>query len=93
MMCKPIKNIISYLEAITDISVNIKSDAINNEYFLFRGQSSEEYALTPSIARGGLLQFEATIYSNAMYTLPSVFANMASPIDFLAKLQQYQPGC
>lgn len=47
MMCKPIKNIISYLEAITDISVNIKSDAINNEYFLFRGQSSEEYALTP----------------------------------------------
>lgn len=35
------------------------------------------------------MQFEATIYSNAMYTLPSVFANIASPIDFLAKLQHH----
>lgn len=92
-----INNISEYTKLVCDNNKKVK----NHELFecnelLFRGQSSTEYELLPSIARRHKYATSTSIFNNernliemAKFKLPDVFRNDLSPIELLALLQHH----
>ena len=79
---KSISSVIEYLERI---------QALEEEYnhrLLYRGFSSHEYPVIPSLGRKYKLQDEKALIENALMKYPSVFGGENS-VDLLAKLQHF----
>ena len=87
-MC--IKSLGDYIDEITQIGDVLKCDAENDEALYFRGQSNEQFELLPAIARHrGLIDSERELIERSKLALPSLFANIKSPIELLALLQHH----
>lgn len=92
-----IENIEQYIHVICEISNEIKeSDPFDDKELLYRGQSSKDYELIPSLGRGRTFSCDYTIFNQernliemAKYKLPDVFNNNLLPIELLALLQHY----
>ena len=77
-----ISSVIEYLERINSLEEEY------NHRLLYRGFSSYEYPVIPSLGRKYKLQDEKALIENALMKYPSVFEGENS-VDLLAKLQHY----
>lgn len=100
-----IKSVAEYIAHINELPQVIAGDVKTYEStFVFRGQSSVDYELLPSIARdshqpkvgshtilpiAGSLVHEANFVETACRILPNVFKRDMLPVDLLACLQHY----
>lgn len=66
-----------------------KIDISKNEILLFRGHSSEEYELIPSLGRNGYVNHEAMIINTVMNKRPDLFRYDMMPLQRLALMQHY----
>lgn len=74
---------------VTEIKRIMQASAPNAE-FLFRGQSSVDYQLLPSLGRNSnFLKHERDLIALAKYKKPDVFTNTMLPLETLALLQHY----
>lgn len=74
---------------VTEIKRIMQASAPNAE-FLFRGQSSVDYQLLPSLGRSSnFLKHERDLIALAKYKKPDVFTNTMLPLETLALLQHY----
>lgn len=74
---------------VTEIKRIMQASAPNAE-FLFRGQSSADYQLLPSLGRSSnFLKHERDLIALAKYKKPDVFTNTMLPLETLALLQHY----
>ncbi len=74
----------------------IRNGMDKNEVMLFRGQSSVEFALMPSLGRNrrfscdiSILNEERNLIEMAKFKLPDVFNDSLAPIELLALLQHH----
>lgn len=96
-MEKRITGLPDFVQGIIDIdSTMIRNGASKNEVLLFRGHSSKEYELIPSIGRNQRSAFDITMLGEernliemAKYQLPGIFHGNLQPIDLLALLQHH----
>ena len=74
---------------VTEIKKIMQASAPDAE-FLFRGQSSVDYQLLPSLGRNSnFLKHERDLIALAKYKKPDVFTNTMLPLETLALLQHY----
>jgi len=91
-----VKSIEEYIQRVIGLSDFLKLDVLYDEYLLFRGQSSKNFELMPSLGRcptysasGQMTIFERKLIEEAKNKHPSIFANNLNPLDMLAKMQHY----
>lgn len=79
---KSVSSVIEYLEWVKEIEEEY------NHRLLYRGFSSYEYPVIPSLGRKYKLQDEKKLIENALMKYPSIFEGESS-VDLLAKLQHF----
>ena len=84
--CKTVGAATTYIKEIKKI---MREESSNTE-FLFRGQSSIDYDLMPSLSRDDTYMFhERDLIALAKYRKPEVFTNLMLPLETLALLQHF----
>ncbi len=90
-----IQSLTEYIHRITQLRPK-ETDSLSPEELVFRGLSSRDYQLVPSIERypskyllNSLLAVENDLISQAQQKFPDIFDNTDLPTTKLAKLQHY----
>lgn len=91
-----VSTVSEFMQHIENSAKQLKSDLYRDEYLAFRGQSSCEYSLSPSLARElkyrknvQMLHFEKEFVYSAQHEHPKEFLNVNSPVELLIRLQHY----
>lgn len=90
-----ISSLVEYMQIIEEINKQKFAPYQYDMNIFFRGQSSTEYELLPSIARKiensnkTYLDVEYELISQAKYYYPEVFKSSYNNLDLLAKMQHY----
>ena len=93
----PAHSLSEYVKNVCEVNKSLVCNgAEKNEILLFRGQSTVNYELIPSIMRGKKYTQNASLFAEernlielAKYKLPDVFREEMQPIELLAVLQHH----